>query len=97
MVTGDDELMRQLSTLHSWEQRRRWMYDRVVDEPRLMREYRDLSTAPAFLLALANAFSDYCGVRYDGIWMNWYRDNRDSTSCTPTGQLILLPQRSFLC
>jgi alkylated DNA repair dioxygenase AlkB len=80
LVTGDDELMRPLSTLHGWEQRRRWMYDRVVDEPRLTREYRDLSTAPAFLLALANAFRDYCGVRYDGIWMNWYRDNRDSTS-----------------
>jgi alkylated DNA repair dioxygenase AlkB len=56
------------------------MYDRVVDEPRLTHEYRDLTTAPAFLVALANAFSDYCGVRYDGIWMNWYRDNRDSTS-----------------
>jgi hypothetical protein len=58
LVTGDDELMRPLSTLHGWEQRRRWMYDRVVDEPRLTREYRDLSTAPAFLLALANAFRD---------------------------------------
>ena len=24
--------------------------------------------------------SDYCGVPYDGLWMNWYRDHRDSTS-----------------
>ena len=66
--------------LHGWEQRRRWMYDRVVDEPRLTHEYRDLTIAPAFLIAIADALSDYCGVRYDGIWMNWYRDNRDSTS-----------------
>jgi alkylated DNA repair dioxygenase AlkB len=80
LVIGDDQLMRQLSTLRGWEQRRRWMYDRVVDEPRLTHEYRDLTTAPAFLIALANTFSDYCRVRYDGIWMNWYRDNRDSTS-----------------
>jgi alkylated DNA repair dioxygenase AlkB len=80
LVIGDDQLMRQLSTLRGWEQRRRWMYDRVVDEPRLTHEYRDLTTAPAFLVALANTFSDYCRVRYDGLWMNWYRDNRDSTS-----------------
>ena len=80
LVSGHDELVQQLSTLHGWEQRRRWMYDRVVDEPRLTHEYRDLTTAPAFLIAVADALSDFCGVRYDGIWMNWYRDNRDSTS-----------------
>ena len=22
----------------------------------------------------------YCGVPYDGLWMNWYRDHRDGTS-----------------
>ncbi|HST12621.1 MAG TPA: alpha-ketoglutarate-dependent dioxygenase AlkB [Terriglobales bacterium] len=80
LVAGHDELMRQLSTLHGWEQRRRWMYDRMVDEPRLTHEYRDLTTAPPFLVDVAAALSDYCGVQYDGIWMNWYRDNRDSTS-----------------
>jgi alkylated DNA repair dioxygenase AlkB len=80
LVSGDNELMHQLSTLRGWEQRRRWMYDRVVDEPRLTHEYRDLTIAPAFLISIADALSDYCGVRYDRIWMNWYRDNRDSTS-----------------
>jgi alkylated DNA repair dioxygenase AlkB len=80
LVSGHHELMHQLSNLHGWEQRRRWMYDRVVDEPRLTHEYSDLTIAPAFLIAIADALSDYCGVRYDRIWMNWYRDNRDSTS-----------------
>jgi alkylated DNA repair dioxygenase AlkB len=80
LVSGDNELMHRLSTLHGWEQRRRWMYDRIVDEPRLTHEYRDLTIAPAFVIAIADALSDYCGVRYDRIWMNWYRDNRDSTS-----------------
>jgi alkylated DNA repair dioxygenase AlkB len=80
LVTGDQELMHQLSHLRGWEQRRRWMYERVVDEPRLTHEYRDLAAAPTFLIAIADALSDYCGVRYDRIWMNWYRDNRDSTS-----------------
>ena len=32
------------------------------------------------MIDIADALSDYCGVRYDRIWMNWYRDNRDSTS-----------------
>jgi len=80
LVTGHHELMHQLSHLHGWEQRRRWMYDRVVDEPRLTHEYHDVAIAPTFLIAIADALSDYCGVRYDRIWMNWYRDNRDSTS-----------------
>jgi len=80
LITGHDELLRQLATLAGWEQRRRWMYDREVDEPRLTCEYRQLSTAPAFLVELGAALSEFCGVPYDGLWMNWYRDHRDSTS-----------------
>jgi alkylated DNA repair dioxygenase AlkB len=80
LVTGHDQLARQLSELTGWEQRRRWIYDREVEEPRLTHEYRDLTTAPTILAELATALSEYCGVPYDGIWMNWYRDHRDSTS-----------------
>jgi alkylated DNA repair dioxygenase AlkB len=80
LVTGHDELLRRLGELVGWEQRRRWMYNREVDEPRLTHEYRDLATAPAFLVDVAAALSEYCGVPYDGLWMNWYRDHRDSTS-----------------
>jgi alkylated DNA repair dioxygenase AlkB len=80
LITGHQELLRQLSTLPGWEQRRRWMYDREVDEPRLTLEYRDVAAAPAILIEVAAALSEYCGVPYDGLWMNWYRDHRDSTS-----------------
>jgi alkylated DNA repair dioxygenase AlkB len=80
LVTGHDELLRQLGELVGWEQRRRWMYSREVDEPRLTHEYRDLGPAPAFLVDVAAVLSEYCGVPYDGLWMNWYRDHRDSTS-----------------
>lgn len=80
LVTGHDELLRQLGELTGWEQRRRWMYNREVDEPRLTHEYRDLATAPRFLVDVTATLSDYCGVPYDGLWMNWYRDHRDSTS-----------------
>jgi alkylated DNA repair dioxygenase AlkB len=80
LVSGHSELARQLGELRGWEQRRRWMYHREVDEPRLTLEDRDLATAPAFLVDVAAALSEYCGVPYDGLWMNWYRDHRDSTS-----------------
>jgi alkylated DNA repair dioxygenase AlkB len=80
LVTGHDELLRQLGELTGWEQRRRWMFDHEVDEPRLTNVYRELTTAPTFLVDLAATLSEYCGVPYDGIWVNWYRDHRDSTS-----------------
>jgi alkylated DNA repair dioxygenase AlkB len=80
LVTGHDEFMRQLGELTGWEQRRRWMYNREVDEPRLTHECGDLSTAPAFLVDVAAALSEFCDVPYDRLWMNWYRDHRDSTS-----------------
>jgi len=79
-LIGHTALMRQLGTVDGWEQRRRWMYNRKVDEPRLTREFRDLATAPPLLIEIAAALSVYCGVAYDGIWMNWYRDNQDSTA-----------------
>jgi alkylated DNA repair dioxygenase AlkB len=56
------------------------MYNREVDEPRLTHEYRDLATAPTFLVDVTAALSEYCGVPYDGLWMNWYRNHQDSTS-----------------
>ena len=39
-----------------------------------------MAAAPAILVEVAAALSEYCGVPYDGLWMNWYRDHRDSTS-----------------
>ncbi len=80
LIRGHDALMQQMCALPGWEQRRRWMFDRMVDEPRLTNEYKDIAAAPAILIGIAGALSDFCGVRYDGLWMNWYRDHRDSTS-----------------
>ena len=80
LVVSDVEMMGQIGDAPGWEQRSRWMYDRRVAEPRLTNEFRDLSLAPAMLVELAAALSDYCEVPYDGVWMNWYRDQRDSTS-----------------
>jgi alkylated DNA repair dioxygenase AlkB len=79
LVLGDEELMHQLSAL-AWEQRSRWMYHRKVVEPRLTFEFREPAAAPAFLVKLTEALSQFCGVPYDALWMNWYRDQHESTS-----------------
>ena len=78
-LTGHRRLLAELANLDVWEQRRRWMFDRRVEEPRLTGEYVDLSAAPALLAELAGMLSERLGVPYDRIWMNWYRDNHDGT------------------
>jgi alkylated DNA repair dioxygenase AlkB len=64
-----------------WEQRDRFLFERMVREPRLTAEYRDLTGAPIPLLReIADALSTRYGVRYDGLWLNLYRSHHDSTS-----------------
>jgi alkylated DNA repair dioxygenase AlkB len=79
LVVGDAAAMAEIGALPGWEQRSRWMYDRRVVEPRLTNEILDIAGAPTFLIALTDALSQYCGVPYDSLWMNWYRDHDDST------------------
>src|ERR1700759_344703 len=45
-LAGDDELMRLLMDEAGWEQRSRWMYTRMVTEPRLTAEYPVIADAP---------------------------------------------------
>jgi alkylated DNA repair dioxygenase AlkB len=61
-LLGHEVLMQQLSFLEGWEQRRRWMYNRKVDEPRLTNEYHDLAAAPPLLTEIAAVLSNYCNV-----------------------------------
>lgn len=74
-----DGLFRALLDTAAWEQRRRWMYGRLVTEPRLTAEHPDLGTAPAALQDLAGRLAQRYGVAYDRLWLNLYRDHRDST------------------
>ena len=79
-LSGSDDLFAALSTDAGWEQRDRWMINRMVREPRLTAEYTDLADAPhPFLRTVTAALSEHYGVPYDGLWMNHYRDHRDST------------------
>jgi alkylated DNA repair dioxygenase AlkB len=73
-------LLNRLVASVRFEQRRRWMYNRLVDEPRLTAEYRDLASAPEpDLRILARSLSRHYGVTYDAVWINLYRNERDST------------------
>jgi alkylated DNA repair dioxygenase AlkB len=64
-----------------WRQRDRWMVDHLVTEPRLTAEYHDLSDVPhPALREAAEELSRVYGVRYDHLWLNLYRDGRDSTA-----------------
>lgn len=79
-LTGSEHLLAALAAGPDWEQRDRWMVNRRVTEPRLTAEYPDLADAPERMLHRAAAvLSDHYGVPYDGLWLNFYRDQRDST------------------
>lgn len=79
LVLGHQQLADQLASDAPWEGRQRWMYNRMVNEPRLTAESTELDSAPAFLVCLAQMLSAQLGIPYDGVWMNWYRNHHDST------------------
>ena len=73
-------LLSSLIASAAWEQRDRWMINRRILEPRLTAEYNDLADAPdPALPAAAKVLSAYYQIPYDGLWINFYRDHRDST------------------
>jgi alkylated DNA repair dioxygenase AlkB len=79
-LAGDGELMEALMKQASWEQRSRWMYTQMVQEPRLTAEYPVIADAPQPVLRyLTEVLSAHYGQPYTRLWMNWYRDNRDGT------------------
>jgi alkylated DNA repair dioxygenase AlkB len=79
-LSGDAALMRLLMAGAPWEQRSRWMYTRLVQEPRLTAEYPVIREAPHPVLhRIADALSAHYGVAYSRLWMNWYRDHQDGT------------------
>jgi alkylated DNA repair dioxygenase AlkB len=79
-LSGSERLLADLVAQAGWEQRDRWIANRMVAEPRLTAEYPDLADAPQAILHTAAAtLSAHYGIPYDGLWMNYYRDHRDST------------------
>jgi|SRR5579863_3523484 len=65
----------------AWEQRSRWMFTRTVIEPRLTVEFPTLELAPSpEIRSIGERLSRLYGVKYDSAWLNFYRDESDSTS-----------------
>lgn len=80
-LSGSDWLLQQLLSVPTWEQRERWMFNRMVMEPRLTAEYPILRETPIELLKqIGAALSKRYAVEYDGLWINQYRTHRESTS-----------------
>ena len=78
-LTGEGRLFEELLEVGGWKQRQRWMYGKRVTEPRLTAQYNDLTSAPRTLQQAARTLTAHYGVTYDRLWLNLYRDHRDST------------------
>jgi alkylated DNA repair dioxygenase AlkB len=82
-MSGSDLAFEELLRDVVWSQRRRWMYDREVDEPRLTSWQRiDEETAVAcqWLQDARESLSAQYDVRFDSVGMNLYRDGADSVA-----------------
>jgi alkylated DNA repair dioxygenase AlkB len=92
-LTGHDSLMRTLLAEAEWEQRERWMYTRMVTEPRLTAEYPVISRAPQQVLRdLAEGLAAHYGQPFTRLWMNWYRNNDDGTGWHADREASKLPE-----
>jgi alkylated DNA repair dioxygenase AlkB len=79
-ISGSDQLFDLLAVGVPWREHHRRVYGRRFLEPRLTHEYRDLESVPhTQLVEAAAALSTHYGRRYDSLWLNFYRDGRDST------------------
>ncbi len=82
-VTGSDRLFAELLVKVEWGQRSRYMYDRVVQEPRLTSLWRSSSgrpLEPPILERMRQTLSRRYGVELDSMGLNLYRDGRDSVA-----------------
>ncbi len=80
-LRGSDGLLEQLADQVEWRQRRRRMYDRVVDEPRLTRWYQAGVELPdPALVEFRTTMARRYRVRFAAMGLNFYRDGRDSVA-----------------
>lgn len=80
-LSGADTLFDTLAESVDWRQGRRWMYERMVDDPRLSRWYkRDEPCPHAALLDVKRVLRHRYGVNFGTVGLNYYRDGRDSVA-----------------
>jgi alkylated DNA repair dioxygenase AlkB len=78
-LVGADSVFERLATAVPWKEHYRRLFERTFLEPRLTAEYGDVRDAPEPVAAMAGVLSAHYDVRYDSVWLNLYRDGRDST------------------
>jgi alkylated DNA repair dioxygenase AlkB len=80
-LRGSDALLETLVRTVPWQQRRRRMYDRVVDDPRLSCWYEPGAPLPHPVLGVArDALTRRYGVPFGATGLNHYRGGRDSVA-----------------
>jgi alkylated DNA repair dioxygenase AlkB len=82
-LRGSDSVLTDLMASGRWQQREVWMYDRRVREPRLTAGWStdvDGCELPDSLRLIAAAVSQHYRIDFDRIWVNLYRDGRDSVA-----------------
>lgn len=80
-LRGADELHEALASSVPWSQHRRWMYDRMVDDPRLSRWYPSGSPLPhSALTEIRDALARAYRTSFGSIGLNYYRDGQDSVA-----------------
>lgn len=63
-----------------WRQHERKMYDKIVLDPRLTAWYGPGKEWAPGLLSIKNSVETACGIVFDSVLLNLYRDGRDSVS-----------------
>jgi alkylated DNA repair dioxygenase AlkB len=80
-MLGADTLLDTLLERVEWTQGKRWMYERMVDDPRLSRWFPASEPRPDPALCTAQAALEArYGVRFGSVGLNYYRDGNDSVA-----------------
>jgi alkylated DNA repair dioxygenase AlkB len=80
-LAGADTLLDALVDGVEWRQGRRWMYDRMVDDPRVSAWYPAGAALPhPALEVIRDALSAEFAVPFLTVGLNYYRDGRDSVA-----------------
>jgi alkylated DNA repair dioxygenase AlkB len=80
-LLGSDTLLDALLDTVEWQQGRRWMYERMVDDPRLSHWVPADEPVPhAALDEVRRVLGDRYGARFGAVGLNYYRDGDDSVA-----------------
>jgi alkylated DNA repair dioxygenase AlkB len=80
-LRGADDVLDHIVPLVPWSCGRRFMYDRMVDDPRLSYRCPDRMTVPhPVLTRVRDALQARYGVELGALALNYYRDGQDSVA-----------------